>query len=168
MVYDDRIELIKQPLEHVEGLKIHGIWEIMTGGGGGKRGNEPSYLLGHCTKSYTSCWPIISDGLRISKSMGGRCGRGIYFSNDLSKCIQYASFTNLGQNISFSLIFFSQVYIGKIKQITGDNGSLTKSKEYDCIHAVGQVSPNVAIDIWHSDGTSSKIFIDAPTNQNIM
>lgn len=169
VVYDDRIEILRKPLEHLNGIKIHGIWEVVNSGKDLSDGvvfkSESSYLLGHCTRSHTSCWPIISEGLKISKSAGGRCGRGIYFSNDLSKCLQYASFTDLGnsQKMSFGLIFFAQVYTGKIRQIRRDDGSLTRSNEYDCIHAVGTRSPKISIDIWHSDGTGSKIFIDEPS-----
>jgi hypothetical protein len=165
IVYDDRIELLKKPLDHISSLKIHGIWEIV--GEKSQFANEPSYLLAHCTRSHTSCWPIISEGLKISKSAGGRCGRGIYFSNDISKCLQYTTFTNLGQKITFSLLFFAQVYTGKIRKIYRDDGSLTKSNDYDTILATGQVSPKMDVDIWHSDGTSSKIFIDTPTSTGI-
>jgi len=168
VVYDNRIEILKRPLEHLEYLKIHGIWEIMENGEGLVPPiNEPSTLLAHCTKSHESYWPIISEGLRISKSYGGRCGRGIYFSNDVSKCLQYSSFTSLDKNITFGLIFFSQVYTGKVRKIVGDNGSLTKSLEYDSVHAIGTVSPKMNIDIWHSDNSKSTIFIDAPSNTGV-
>jgi hypothetical protein len=165
VVYDDRIEILTKPLEHLRSLKIHGIWEVV--GTESEFAKEPSYLLAHCTRSHTSCWPIISEGLKISKSVGGRCGKGIYFSNDISKCLQYTTFTNLGQKVAFSLLFFAQVYTGKIHKITRDDSSLTNSKEYDTILATGQFSPKMDIDMWHSDGTSSKIFIDSPSYTGI-
>jgi len=164
VVYDDRIDILKKPLDHFSYLKIHGIWEVMSPKS--KFGNEPSYLLAHCTKQYSSCWPIISEGLKISKSHGGRCGRGIYFSNDINKCLQYTTFTKM-EDKNLSLIFFAQVYIGKIQKINRDDSSLTISKNYDTILATGNYSPKMDIDIWHSDGTSSKIFIDEPSYNNI-
>ncbi len=159
VIYDDRIDILKKPLDHLKYLKIHGIWEV---NGTNPPLNEPSYLLAHCTKTHTSCWPIISEGLKISKAKGGRCGSGIYFSNDISKCLQYTSFTKLEEKLSFSLLFFAQVYTGKIHKIYRDDGSLTRSKNYDSVLAMGQVSPKIDIDIWHSDGTSSKIYVDDP------
>lgn len=166
VVYDERIEIIRKPIESAY-LKIHGIWEINTKDEDDKYLNENSYLLTHCTRSHTSCWPIISEGLKLSKSRKGRCGVGIYFSNDVSKCLQYTTFVNLDQKTNFSLVFFAQVYLGKIKQITRDDSSLTKSEDYDTIHALGRISPNMDVDIWHSNGTKSKIFIDKPVETGI-
>ncbi len=163
VLHDDRIHILKKPFDHLKDIKIEGIWEINNERISDQFIDEPSYLLGHCTQ-YTSYWPIISDGLKLSKSRGGRCGKGIYFSNDVSKCLGYSSFNNYTEsNKKFGLIFFAQVYVGKITKIKTDNGALTASSEYDSIHAVGSVSPKISEDIWHSDGTISKIFVDSPT-----
>ena len=131
VVYDRRIDILKKPLEHLSHIKVHGIWEVMSSSR--LPIDEQSYLFGHCTRSHTSCWPIISEGLKISKSLtiGGRCGKGIYFSNDINKCLQYTSFTNFDHTISFSMIFFAQVYTGRVRQINVDNPLLTASTEYD-------------------------------------
>lgn len=167
VVYDDRIELLKTPLEIASPyVKIHGIWEVQNTEKDREKINEPSYLFGHCTRTTTSCWPIISEGLRLPKHGGGRCGRGIYFSNDVSKCLDYCSFTYNGygdKSINYGLLFLVQVFTGRVKQITNDDNSLTESTDYDSVHAIGRVSPKSTVDIWHSDNTSSKIYIDNTT-----
>ena len=150
------INTIEKPFSHLH-VKIHGIWEVMTGV---SKIKGESYLLGHCTRSHASCWPIINEGLRI-KGTGGRCGRGIYFSNDLSKCLGYCAFTESDESkAKYGLMFMAQVWTGK-QQTSGVSSGLAAG--YDTVLAVGQVSPKITELIPYSDGFSSKIYVDEPS-----
>jgi hypothetical protein len=162
-ILDERMNILRRAILCTTGVTILGVWELENTA----TIDEPSYLLCHCTKSYESCWPIITEGLKINKSHGGRCGKGIYFSNDVSKCIMYTNYLKVNDRDHYTVLFWVQVYTGKIKQITADNSNLTQSKEYDCIHARGACDITNKEKISHSDGTSSTVFTGKLTYNEI-
>lgn len=158
-VHDEyRIKIFNKIINNTY-YKIHSIWEITNDT---PTLSEESYLLAHCTKSYLSCWPIIKEGLKLSKSNGGTFGRGIYFSNDVQKCLQYASFCIINNN-RYTLFFFVQVYTGIIKELKYPNSALSTSDEYDTILGVGMSGPKKIAHIMHSDSSVSKIYVDEPS-----
>ncbi len=53
------------------------------------------------------------------------------------------------------------MYTGKIHKI--HHYDPTTLRDYDSIWAFGQDNPKT-VDIWHSDGTSSKIYVDNPVS----
>lgn len=157
-------EILKTPFELL-GMKILGIWKILESSGLESKIDEPSLLLGHCTRAHANCWPIIVDGLKMAKSCPGRCGRGIYFSNDISKCLQYSHTVKNESNTNYGVIFLAQVWLGKVCIQTTN---CKKPPDYDSVHALGTVSPNITKTIYYDDSTSSEFYIDEPKPTGIM
>jgi len=155
------ISILENPFKHMNS-SIHGVWEVI--------GSKPcqdkykigkSYLFGHCTSRHQACWPIIKNGLMLNKSSGGgRCGKGIYLSNDLSKCTQYSTIEQ-----DMRIIFLVEVWLGRVQTVY-TNGKYSATDEFDSVYAIGSVGPTMTTDIQFSDGTKSKVYVDSPDKPN--
>jgi len=70
--------------------------------------DDMTYLLGHCNRvGPEALISIVTDGLRPGKN--GRLGPGIYLSDDLAKCLEYAFVTPDG----LSALVLAQTNLGQ-------------------------------------------------------
>ncbi|CAG0920786.1 unnamed protein product [Notodromas monacha] len=109
-------------------------------------------LLWHGTKVAVVA-AILQGGLRIMPHSGGRVGRGIYFASENEKSAGYvgpsggwgwgvaANSAKLQQK-NIGIMFLAEVALGKEKNITKDDPSLTKPPVgYDSVVARGSGEP---------------------------
>lgn len=95
---------------------------------------------------------ILKTGLRImpTASSGSRVGRGIYLASENGKSADYCRTAQVG-NKQHAIMFLCEAPMGKIKEITKDDWTLTEPpKGYDSILAKGTQEPDPSKDVYHN------------------
>jgi poly [ADP-ribose] polymerase len=92
---------------------------------------------------------ILMTGLRIMPTVnGGRVGRGIYLADELGKSSSYVRTTKLSDGSQLGVLFLVEAALGKMYEITMDDGSLVKAPNgFDSVLAKGKQQPNTANDV---------------------
>lgn len=86
---------------------------------------------------------ILKGGLRIMPHAGGRVGRGLYFASECSKSYGYVS-----RSGHTGFMFLAEVALGRISEITKDNGSLRAPPAgYNSVKACGRTEPQPSLDL---------------------
>ncbi|XP_007500582.1 protein mono-ADP-ribosyltransferase PARP3 [Monodelphis domestica] len=128
-------------------LRILHVWKVNREGEGDRFqahaqiGNRR--LLWHGTNVAVVA-AILKSGLRIMPHSGGRVGKGIYFASENSKSASYVGCTS--QKIG--LMFLSEVVLGQVHHITGDDPSLREPPSgYHSVIARGRTEPDPSQDV---------------------
>lgn len=91
---------------------------------------------------------ILKTGLRImpTASSGSRVGRGIYLASEVGKSAGYCRTASVGGKQQ-GILFLCEAAMGKIKQITQDDGSLVAAPPgFDSVLAKGTQEPDEKLD----------------------
>jgi poly [ADP-ribose] polymerase len=107
---------------------------------------------------------IVSSGLRIMPTSGGRCGRGLYFANESHKSGYYVR----GSPDGSSIMLLAEVALGQPFPLHADSSEvqgLTKAPAgYHSTYAVGRAGPpaegHVALPV--GSGGRAALFAVAP------
>jgi len=132
-------------------VKLMHMWKVDRDGEGDrfdehkKLGNRR--LLWHGTNVAVVA-AILKTGLRImpTASSGSRVGRGIYLASENGKSAGYCRTAQVGSKQQ-GIMFLCEAPMGKIKEITRDDWTLTKAPAgYDSILAKGNTEPDPSKD----------------------
>merc|ERR1712137_530794 len=109
---------------------------------------EDRKLLWHGTRVAVYA-AILSGGMKIMPHSGGRCGKGLYFADIVSKSASYCGVRAGGKlDESTGLLILSEVALGDPAKISMDDPSLRKAPTgYQSIVATGALQPDPSEDV---------------------
>jgi hypothetical protein len=122
-----------------------------------KKAHSNRKLLWHGTDIAAGA-AIVSRGLRILPSSGGRCGRGIYFANEAAKSGYYVRCSPSGD----AIMFLADVALGDSFPVVGDSSKAQRFSKapsgFHSTHAIGRTGPPGSGDVTiNARGTRPKL-----------